>query len=212
MNATWETPDTGGLDTTEVRWFGAGSLPESLAAWFMTPAATVERRCDAYLIGTGPDVGVKRRDGGPLEIKTRLGRAGVVTLRDGTSGRTELWRKHAGPGTNAGATRWVDVDKIVYRRRFALVGRTARPVESMVRGGYACHVELAAVSAVGVDAWTFAVEAWGPEETRGRLVTEALAAFAAETPFRDELVDGLVDDLGYPAWIDATLNPSDPAG
>lgn len=83
------------LDTTEVRWFAAGSAPREVLGWFdeVGPASVFEERSDLYRMDGLVDVGVKRRFGELLELKVRRSVDRHLALPKGPSGRPEHWRK-----------------------------------------------------------------------------------------------------------------------
>lgn len=85
------------FDTTEVRWFAAGSLPASYVEWFSSSGgATLEVRRDCCLVDPSHDIGRKRRNDGPFEIKIRMGSTSIVGLWEGLRGRLERWQKTVG--------------------------------------------------------------------------------------------------------------------
>jgi hypothetical protein len=190
--------------TAEVRWFVGGELPGSLVTWFTSERTSIELRRDRYAVDGSPDVGLKRRAGGPLEVKLRCESSGTVRL--GTRvGRIEEWRKltdvderdvPVGPEPV-----WVDVDKVVLTRSYRRSPEGMLPVARRDLSVAGCDVELASIGVEDTVAWTFALEAWGPEGDRRPALDDTLAAFARETPPVDEAVGGLDTDVGYPEWL-----------
>jgi hypothetical protein len=192
--------------TTEVRWFAEGALPASLIAWFTSERTSIELRRDRYRIDGSPDVGLKQRAGGPLEVKLRCPALGSVQLGRARVGRIEEWRKltdvdeadlPVGPDPM-----WADVDKVVLTRTYRQSPDGAmQPITPRDLSAAGCDVELASVVVGEFVAWTFALETWGPERDRPAVLRDTLATFERETPFIDELVAGLGADVGYPEWL-----------
>ncbi|MCP3976067.1 MAG: hypothetical protein GY720_16425, partial [bacterium] len=195
------------LDTTEVRWFADGVLPFSLVEAFYNSAGPVniEVRCDTYHVGGSIDVGLKRRGGGRVEIKTRLSSGGLVGLGGAVPGRIEEWRKTAGleaPAAPQGEGEvWSEVNKVVLKCTYGAganhVGGSGerRPATS------GCHIELASVLVEDIQAWTFALEAWGPAAVRRKLLAGALAALNRDSPLGPEFEASLEHSMGYPEWL-----------
>lgn len=204
----WTGPDRADIfSTSEVRWFARGPVPAAVSAWFSTPGVTVEVREDEYRIDGSPDIGLKRRDHGRLELKLRSGTSGRIELGGGLSGRIERWGKitdvdeRDAPGDRPGA--WVEVRKAVLTRSYLLDGNgqvePARSPDTSVTG---CDIELASVTVGEITAWTFALEAWGAdEEARIGALWGAWRAFEGETPLPEELGEVLEENLGYPEWL-----------
>ena len=83
------------LETLEVRWFANGSIPVSVARWFedTAPRFDVERRVDSYLLTGRSDLGVKRRDHGPIEVKERHRIGSSMSFGGRLTARVEEWHK-----------------------------------------------------------------------------------------------------------------------
>jgi hypothetical protein len=192
------------LDTTEVRWFVTGELPESLVDWFIRSGrATLEVRTDAYLVDGSHDAGRKRRDHGAFEVKLRTGSQGLFHLGNGVRSRIEEWKKYLGLQTPPDPT-WVDVGKVVLTRTYQLDAEDAVSevrVRDMLTPG--CDVELATVSVGDTKAWTFAFEVWGPEDRRLHILAETASRFVADSGLPLELTLALTSDMGYPEWLAA---------
>jgi hypothetical protein len=196
--------------TTEVRWFVDGALPASLTAWFATTRTSIELRSDRYRIDGSADVGLKRRAGGPLEVKLRCESTGSVLLGRSRAGRIEEWRKFIDVDEQAvpvgSDAVWADVDKVVLTRSYARSSNSVmQPMAQHDLSAPGCDVELASVQFGEVTAWTFALEAWGPEADRPSVLRDTLAAFDDETPFSEELVTRLGSDVGYPEWLSTVM-------
>lgn len=196
------------FDTTEVRWFSSGALPTAYVDWFSNPggSAIVETRCDNYWVDGSHSSGLKQRGHGSLEVKLRRESTGLIDLGDGVRGRIEEWRKirpaeppSASPGEPG---RWCQVHKVALTRKYGVgsAGRV-RPLDhrDLAIGG--CGIELASVVIAGAEAWTFALEAWGPEEERRGMLTGAWGALVQSSPLPPGFHRNLDHDMGYPEWL-----------
>lgn len=197
------------FDTTEVRWFAAGNLPDSLVDWFIRSGrATLEVRHDSYLVDGSHDAGRKVRNHGSFEVKIRTGSHGFLHLGNGIHGRIEEWQKSVGlqPPT---AESWVEVGKVVLTRTYQPGPKDGlsevRERDMLIPG---CDVELATVSVGDTKAWTFAFEVWGPGEQRHRILSETASRFVETAGLPPELASWLTCDMGYPEWL-ATLGQTD---
>jgi hypothetical protein len=182
------------LETLEVRWFARGRLPAEVLGWFEAAVRDVEieERVDSYLLTGRPDLGVKRRDQGPLEIKERTGVGSRVTVGGRLEARIEEWRKSIQRSLPESGDRWIDVVKNVWNH----------PLRVTI-GGFpaACDVELAAVEADGVEAWTLAFEASGAPKDRLVVLRSAAELFRDDTDIPSGVVGALDVEAGYPAWL-----------
>lgn len=204
-NLGWSRP---GFETSEVRWFGAGRLPSAVLSWFSTVPGIVEHRRDSYRIGGSSDLGVKRRNGSGLEAKIRCGLAGALELSEGLSAAVEEWVKVTGldeadlPGE--GRIAWLGVDKVVWSRIYRLDGAgRVGPTTNRDLTIPGCDVELASIAIGDDEAWTFALEAWGPHDVRLSLL-DSTAAVLREHGAPLSLRDGLGPAMGYPEWLSAS--------
>lgn len=198
------------FDTTEVRWFASGLMPRPLVSWFTLSGrrGTLEVRYDAYLESDSSDLGRKRRNRGPFEIKTRRGFGDTISVNDRLAGRLEEWRKviAATPPATTPADRWSEVHKVVLTRTYHVSTRGA-----MVEVAFGdlsapgCDIELAALTVEGVTAWTFALEAWGPSALRSSLLQRSADAFIADTGLPVSVTSQLTIDMGYPEWLAETV-------
>lgn len=196
------------LNTAEVRWFYGGSLPgERLAAFQDVPKPGVpEERTDWYLVDEHrPDVGIKVRDGGWLDVKRRSGvetdRAFGATMR----GTLEHWVKWsfalAADATDA-MSGWQRVDKKRWIRRYDLGGlgpATGVPFEQVIESG--CNAELSDVLVDGTPSWSLGFEAFGPPEACERALTAGVSAFLADTPELAAVAFMQADSHSYPSWL-----------
>jgi len=202
---------TAPLDTTEVRWFAAGPPPSQLVERFCDTGSSVdlEIRNDAYLANGSHHVGLKRRNGGPLELKARRQSSDFVAMGRAVGAPVEEWRKFIGirPGITGSDSTWIDVTKVVLTSTY---GYLSDGGVGPAQAGYdepGCDIELASVTAASSDAWTFALEAWGPAKIRLPLLREALARFWDACPLSPEQTAALTSAMGYPEWLARTAVP-----
>ena len=195
------------FDTTEVRWFASGALLPSFIEWFTNGgrAGILEIRYDVYRAGHSSDIGLKQRDHGPLEAKLRRGMNGTVHLGGDVYGRIEEWQKvrtaDLSDGEDVGG-RWIEVHKVVVTRTFELGEDGVVEVEHRDLDVPGCDVEIASIEVDGTMAWTFALEAWGPDGIRRAVLEGALAEFVARSRrFPPSFLSSLGPDIGYPEWL-----------
>ena len=190
--ADWQP---GVLETLELRWFAPGPIPTSAVSWFETsaPHVVVEERIDSYLLTGRPDLGVKRRDHGPLQVKERRGIGTRISVGGHLVGRVEEWHKSTQALSPAAGERWIDVDKHVLTFSYRAAGT----------GGLAtaCDIELAAVETEGLEAWTLAFEASGPATDRMGTLTSSVERFLSDTDVPAAIAAALELEAGYPAWL-----------
>jgi hypothetical protein len=107
------------LNSLELRWFMAGRAPGSVVDWFTRGGSLGEfERCvDSYWCIAREDVGVKRRNGGPVEMKLRRGSRSHTVSSD-CDVRTEQWNKWVPRSSRFGTSdgEWVDVEKVLLTR------------------------------------------------------------------------------------------------
>lgn len=183
------------LETLEVRWFAHGRIPDSAVEWFegVSPSIEIEERIDTYLVTGRVDLGVKRRDAGPLEVKERRRIGSRIAVGDRLEAQVEEWHKHTSVRTATETDRWVKIAKTV---------RTY-PFRTNTSGGHTagCDIELAAVEAGGVKAWTLAFEASGPASERMGTLVAAIDRFTSVADVPADLAAALELEAGYPAWL-----------
>jgi hypothetical protein len=201
-------PDVDAFDTNEVRWFGTGPLPGSFVEWFTQHGRTgvVELRSDQYDPTSGVELGIKRRDGGPLEIKHLTDSSPAFRVDGSLTGTLEGWRKvtkrSSMPADREVASDWIEVDKVVVTRRYRLVGPDrVEEVADVEPGWSGCDVELASVTVGGHQSWTYAFEAYGPAGRRIEVIRASAVAITAGVSYPPGFVSRLTLSLGYPAWL-----------
>ena len=193
------------LDTTELRWFAQGAVPDDVGTWFGESPGTLEERCDRYLLGGHDDIGVKCRFRETLELKARQSRDGRVALGRGLAGSLEVWRRWSPAETlfDVGVGgQWVDVDKSIVKRRFtnggAEISNSAEP--QLRRSG--CDIEIAEVSVGAVRAWTFAFAAFGPHATRRAALLASWKQLVSDGSCPESFGRRVGRAMGYPQWLD----------
>ena len=195
------------VDTTELRWFTEGPLTPEVETWFTRDGTTgaVEKRCDTYRIDGRVDAGVKRRFGETLELKVRQSLGVRFSLARDLTGRLEAWRKWSpadGLVDREVSAPWLDVHKMVVKRRFSVDGdEIALSNEPRAMTGAGCDVEVAAVTVGDVEAHTFAFAAFGPTATRRDSIVACWRALIVDTARPARLVIGDGRSSGYPEWL-----------
>jgi hypothetical protein len=193
-------------NSLEVRWFGDGSPPDDVRAWF-TDLGSVDAgsRTDRYLAPPSPSFNLKLRgDGASVEVKRRLGAPVSRTFADGVAGRVEQWYKWSFPleGRSGLEERdptghWVPVEKT--RLLHALDG-AAGPLADRPED-LTAHVELTEVTAPEAHVWTVGAEVAGPvaalEPAFDALSTELFGG-----AFPVTFTEGR--SFGYAAWLART--------
>lgn len=193
------------VDTTELRWFARGPLPPRVAAWFTNDgrAGVLERRCDVYRLDC-PAIGVKLRARRTLELKVRQSVGDSLTVGGGLTGRVEAWRKWSPADSLVERNDdllSIDVHKVVIKRRFWAGGHEGASAEDPAHqnaGGV--DAEVVAIAVEGMEAWSFALAAFGPPTSRRDAILRA-----SEVLFADGEVSelGLLScrSRGYPDWL-----------
>jgi hypothetical protein len=195
------------VDTTELRWFVRGPLPDDIRGWFPGSTGVAEERCDTYLLDGRVDIGVKRRFRETLELKVRQTLDGRIELGDGLAGSLEVWRKWSpaeGLVEDGIDGRWVDVHKSVVKRRFSIDGTEIAFSSDPQVTGPGCDVEVAEVTVGGVEGWTFAFAAFGPPATRRDALLASWHGMAAATPCPEPFGPRTGRAMGYPEWLALT--------
>jgi hypothetical protein len=194
-------------DTTELRWFAEGQLPASVASWFThhDTRGFVEQRTDTYRLDGRLDTGVKRRFGEKLELKVRRSIGERLALGLGLAGRLEVWRRWSPAECLVIGARnvpWADVHKTVVKRRFTINGDEIElSADNRAMAGAGCDVEIAAVTVDDIEAWTFALAAFGPVEDRRDACVAAMHTIMGEGDAPEPLGPFFGCSTGYPEWL-----------
>lgn len=202
--------------TTELRWFFDGPIPAAVRSWFMpNGVGLLEHRCDTYLLDGRLDIGVKQRSGRTLELKLRTGLSEPASVADDVNGRLETWRRWS-PADRLlamdGETVWVGIEKMIVKRRFGTDGQERLLSESTrAMTGEGCDAEIAALSANGREAWTFAFAAFGQPDTHRDLLRTTWQSLIMRQPPPDGLRLLIGCSYGYPAWISKVMQMATPS-
>ncbi len=194
------------FETAELRWFGPGRLPDAALQWFTSGGTlgTSSERTDSYRLNGSESQGIKLRSTELLEVKTLVGTGPVLSPLDGWHGTVEHWSKVRGssaPLEAIGGYPFADVHKKIVTRSFRYTGRGVVSIGVPDRTHTGCHVDLTALRVNGVEAWSYALEAYGEPEVRIDILRAAIVEIERQTPHPAELPKLLPDNLGYPAWI-----------
>lgn len=203
-------PVAGGVlvdDTTELRWIAEGHLPTEVEEWFTHggTAGVVEKRCDTYRMDGRRNQGVKLRFRETLELKVLQAVGEHLILAAGVAGRLQLWRRWSPAEDVAeigGDVPWLDVCKIVTKRRFSVDGDEivpSNPERATTEAG--CDVEVAAITLEGIEAWTFAFAAFGPAVSREHAIVAAWHALVSGGSCPGHLAAAFGSSSSYPEWL-----------
>jgi hypothetical protein len=201
-----ENPLTGGIRTLEVRWIFPGELETALAGWFGRFTARTESRQDTYLLRPHlPQLSVKVRGGGALEVKVYGGSPGILEVAGRARGRMESWQKWSFPcgRPSHGDTEVAGWRPVHKRRRIGWFSLANEPVLARAPAlgeEPACAVELTEIFTGGEAWWSLGFEATGsPELLRG--VLEASAAFVFAEALPGGVDAGMEDSRSYAEWL-----------
>jgi hypothetical protein len=203
-------PGAGGVlvdDTTELRWIAEGPLPTDVEAWFTRGGTTgvVEERCDTYRMDGLCNQGVKLRFRETLELKVLQAVGEHLVLGAGLAGRVEMWRRWSpavGVADIGGEVPWLDVCKMVVKRRFSVDGDEVVPSDGeRATTGAGCYVEIAAITVGDIEAWTFAFAAFGPAASRVHALVTAWQALTADGSCPEDFAAAFGQSSSYPEWL-----------
>ncbi len=200
-------------NSAEIRWFHDGPLGEKTLDWFKGAKNLVaETRTDRYFAFPGCESGgVKLRtynDKRNFEIKLQRGGPEPLKLPAGLSGRADCWVKwscgedsvHALVGELMAANKgFIDVEKTRYLRKFSADAGQRIEVDGNARPAAGCGVELTALSVHGKPWWSFALEAFGPDEHIRQILLETARDFIAQNPPIDTFT--VANSCSYPVWL-----------
>lgn len=156
--------------TAEVRWFFAGTVPETVMAWFgaqVCAALAQPPRTDFYLrLDDDDSLGIKLREG-RIEVKRREGESSWVQFGEQAIGRVESWRKwpfELADVQDGVDEQWVGVWK---SRRWCLFevgenGRISLASGSIIlEAGCACELTEIHLAGSAEFWWSLGLEAFG---------------------------------------------------
>jgi hypothetical protein len=192
--------------TLEARWFGTPPLPDALREWFDTLGSVrTSDQTDLYLPAEDPAFNLKLRDG-QLQIKRRLAGPFRTSWGPKAAGRYEQWVKWSfrvdeeSPSlSNEEPTDlWVPVKKTRHQLTISPEDQSSLTADLPTSPPASIEAELTTLQADSETAWTFCLEAVGPD---GGLV-ETLRA-AAPLLLDDRLPVALSTDqsFGYIRWL-----------
>ena len=156
---------------------------------------------------------MKRRFRDTLELKRRLAVGPPLTLAPGLVAAPEQWRRWS-PADDRVALRssdtWIDVHKVVYKRRFTGAGSeipwVSHPPSDV---GSGCDVEVSEVTLGARTDWSFSLAAFGPEPSRRATLRLGWDALVRLGPPPEGFADALRRPAGYPQWLLDELSASD---
>jgi hypothetical protein len=198
------------MDTSEVRWFAHGPLPEDVVAWFARQSAitAVEERSDTYLLRGLDGLGVKYRNQRVLEVKWCHTADTNLELGHGLRAPVLRWLKwrpaELDAAWSAPDTGRVDVHKVVLTSSFALIDGSVVPhALPSIASIPACKIELATVEVGDVAAWTLGLEASGPVEDRRRMLLDSWRFMAVDgLPSHNGFARRFDVSAAYPDWLE----------
>jgi hypothetical protein len=172
--------------TLELRWFMPGTVSDRELRSFAGDGR-VEDRTDRYLLGTGDELGIKRRGAaGLVEHKRRLAQTPVSVPREGSPliAVVERWLKSWPDGDSSDGV-WVAVAKRRARRRV---------------GSCRAELTLLRIEALADSHLSLAIET-----THVDACDELLRSTKTLLRSHPQLVAGLdgAESCGYPAWLRA---------
>ncbi len=209
------------LNTSELRWFIRGSVPDEFSGWFSAgrPPALELREDHEYLLFPACDsVGVKAR-GGKFEIKARAGSSRVLPLPFRIGGRSEDWVKWSLSAEElpqfdrvlhkSGEWMRIAKDRLLYR--FAGQGDGPFEISAGENGpppsGYSVELTKIEVEREPHSWFTFGFEAFGPRPDTTGILREAVHDFFGKHGCPPGKLLTRKNSLSYPAWL--MMNYSD---
>ncbi len=215
MSTAIASPFSGSpFDSSEVRWFFEGAIPDAAREWLDALAGSSLRpevRTDRYLVPTDSALGIKLRNS-RLELKRRIESGPIIPCGTFGAGHLEKWRKWGfeladAVRPDADETDWIAVEK----RRWSVRLAPESGVLSSARGQpgscpSGCNLEVGSVcTSSGPPFWTICLEAFGTEHDRDVLLRRAASLMlgTAGCPMLP-----LEASFGYPVWILQRLQAS----
>lgn len=199
-------PSTIMLVTSELRWFAPGPVPSDVRSWFTDDGArgSCEERRDLYRLDGTADVGVKLRGHEILELKRRRSAVEGSPVRGAPRGWFEVWHKWSPADELVAAATdasWVDVHKRIIRRRFSMDGTEVELSDAeRSMAGAGCDVEIVAIGVGALEAWSYALAAYGPQRSRRTSIESAWRAIGVGSAV-GRVAAGTGISCGYPEWL-----------
>ena len=175
-------------------------------------------RSDEYLIEPNQrELGVKKRGGGGVEIKTLIETGSDSLSRPPFNGPMELWCKAKSSALPLNGLPLIVIEKERRLRKFDTTGAkpieiqlipdsTEKPIDGRALPSQGCNVEFTSIR-VQPDRqawWTFGFEAFGPLSTVKHSLNNVARMLAERLP--PALTDGILES--YPTWLTDHLNRS----
>jgi hypothetical protein len=198
--------------SAEVRWFFRQQLPAEVKEWFCSAKLCKEEaiRTDQYLVfRDSNEVGMKVRDGGKLEIKSRTRAPEPFSLETGASvGLQDAWvkwslgdREIAGRLAALGgdSPEWVAVAKKRWVRKFHLdASGDVVETDPDTELDHGCRAELTELTIRDSRWWTLAFESLGEANPSANL-EQVARHFLKVLPHCLALTER--DSMPYPEWL-----------
>jgi len=194
-------------DTTELRWVAEGPLPTDVVEWFTRGGTrgVVEQRCDTYRMDGRRHQGVKLRFRETPELKVLQAVGKHLVLESGPAGRLQTWRRWSpaeGVEDIDGEVPWLDVCKVVTKRRFSIDGDEIVSTDlEQTTPGAGCDVEVVDITFGDIEAWTFAFAAYGPTAFREHAIVTAWQSLTADGSHPQSLATTFGPSNSYPEWL-----------
>jgi hypothetical protein len=208
--------------TAEIRWFWKDAVPGLLDSWFRNErrhacrAGGGSTRVDEYVCAQQmctpehAELGMKRRDGGGMELKGLVDGRWFSLATAPFSGPVELWCKWQADGIAPGDARLVPVEKQRWMRLFdastpwpqeVALDAEERPVDPDAAPTRGCRAELTRLilepeKHSGQVWWTLGLEAFGSLRTLERDLRAVAGVLMAR---RAPPFSGYASS--YPAWL-----------
>lgn len=100
---------------------------------------------------------------------------------------------------------WSNIEKVVLTRTCQLHATDAIEVDKRDLLGPGCDIEIASVSVEDLQAWTLALEAWGPDHEQRSMLDRAALRFFGDSGQPRDFASNLTADMGYPEWLTSVV-------
>ncbi|MCJ7754821.1 MAG: hypothetical protein MUP13_09670, partial [Thermoanaerobaculales bacterium] len=101
----------------------------------------------------------------------------------------------------------IDVRKVVFTRSFMPTDQEIiLPANHRVRLFAGCDIEIGAVTVNGIETWTLALEAFGPDTGRLPALMSAWETLLARSPLSIDFDSSFDRACGYPEWLDCLIS------
>jgi hypothetical protein len=198
------------FNTTEIRWFVTGQIPNAVDGWFDNCSgdwyAQPERTDTYYRLSEGNSLGIKLRQG-RLELKERTGPGDLVRIQKDIIGLIEPWRKWSfelageldARSWDRSADRfWLAVKKTRKVRFYRLTTSGPLMPQDFAQGSV-CQVELTSVLVQDIQWWSLGFEASGEEANQRELLMTVVEKLLEHT---EGIHLSEIDSMSYPQWLE----------